>query len=166
MLNPFSAKQRARVRAFFGKPANIILVTFCALLSVLTLYPLILLFLETITVHAGKEVRATKLAVDAFSKYSFEQIFATAKYNYSKLTFYEPLLNTLAVSLTASFIAIFFGGAVAWLITRTNLKYKKFISGMNTPNTDAMMPLEVPAPTLTFLKKVCQKVASVQAGMM
>ena len=61
MINPFSAKQRARVRAFFGKPANVILVTFCAVLCVLTLYPLILLFLETITVHAGKEVRATKL---------------------------------------------------------------------------------------------------------
>ena len=44
MQNPFSAKQRARLRAFFSKPANIILVTFCVLLCMLTLYPLILLF--------------------------------------------------------------------------------------------------------------------------
>ena len=153
MLNPFSAKQRARVRAFFGKPANVILVVFCVVLCVLTLYPLILLFLETITVHAGKEVRATKLPVDAFSLYSLQQIFATSKFKYSQLTFYEPLLNTLAVALTASFIAILFGGVVAWLITRTNLKYKKFIS------TVFVFPYIMPAWTLatfwqTFFKNV------------
>lgn len=158
MSNPFSAKQRARVRAFFSKPANIILVTFCVVLCVLTLYPLILLFLETVTVHAGKEVRATKLPVGSFSLYSFKQIFATAKYQYSQLTFYEPLLNTLAVALTASFIAILFGGTVAWLITRTNLKYKKFIS------TVFVFPYIMPAWTLATFWQTFFKNVNVGAG--
>ena len=158
MLNPFSAKQRARVRAFFGKPANVILVVFCVVLCVLTLYPLILLFLETITVHAGKEVRATKLPIDAFSLYSFQQIFATSKFKYSQLTFYEPLLNTLAVALTASFIAILFGGVVAWLITRTNLKYKKFIS------TVFVFPYIMPAWTLATFWQTFFKNVNVGAG--
>ena len=158
MLNPFSAKQRARVRAFFGKPANVILVVFCVVLCVLTLYPLILLFLETITVHAGKEVRATKLPVDSFSLYSLQQIFATSKYKYSQLTFYEPLLNTLAVALTASFIAILFGGAVAWLITRTNLKYKKFISSV------FVFPYIMPAWTLATFWQTFFKNVNVGAG--
>ena len=127
MLNPFSARQRARVRAFFGKPANIILVAFCAVLSVLTLYPLILLLLETVTVHAGKEVTSIKLPRGSFTLYSLKNIFATSRFNYSQLTFYQPLFNTLAVALTASLIAILFGGGVAWLITRTNLKCKKFM---------------------------------------
>ena len=158
MLNPFSAKQRARVRAFFGKPANVILVVFCVVLCVLTLYPLILLFLETITVHAGKEVRATKLPVDAFSLYSLQQLFATSKFKYSQLTFYEPLLNTLAVALTASFIAILFGGVVAWLITRTNLKYKKFIS------TVFVFPYIMPAWTLATFWQTFFKNVNVGAG--
>lgn len=158
MINPFSAKQRARVRAFFGKPANVILVTFCIVLCVLTLYPLILLFLETLTVHAGKEVRATKLPVDAFSLYSLKQIFATAKFKYSQLTFYEPLLNTLAVALTASFIAILFGGTVAWLITRTNLKYKKFISSV------FVFPYIMPAWTLATFWQTFFKNVNVGAG--
>ena len=158
MLNPFSAKQRARVRAFFGKPANVILVAFCIVLCVLTLYPLILLFLETITVHAGKEVRATKLPVDSFSLYSLQQVFATSKYKYSQLTFYEPLLNTLAVSLTASFIAILFGGVVAWLITRTNLKYKKFISSV------FVFPYIMPAWTLATFWQTFFKNVNVGAG--
>ena len=158
MLNPFSAKQRARVRAFFGKPANVILVVFCVVLCVLTLYPLILLFLETITVHAGKEVRATKLPINAFSLYSLQQIFATSKFKYSQLTFYEPLLNTLAVALTASFIAILFGGVVAWLITRTNLKYKKFIS------TVFVFPYIMPAWTLATFWQTFFKNVNVGAG--
>ena len=39
-------------------------------------------------------------------------------------------MNTLAVSVTASFIAILFGGTVAWLVTRTDMKYKKFVSAV------------------------------------
>ena len=153
MLNPFTAKQRARLRAFFSKPANIILVSFCLVLCVLTLYPLILLMVETITVHAGKEARATKLGAGEFTLYSLGKIFAEAKNSYSQLTFYEPLLNTLAVAITASLIAILFGGGVAWLITRTNLKFKKFIS------TVFVFPYIMPAWTLatfwqTFFKNV------------
>ena len=153
MQNPFSAKQRARLRAFFSKPANVILVVFCVLLCMLTLYPLIVLFLETITVHAGKEARAVKLTAGDFTFYSLERIFATAKNQYSKLTFYEPLLNTIAVAVTASLISIVFGGSVAWLITRTNLKFKKFIS------TVFVFPYIMPAWTLatwwqTFFKNV------------
>ncbi len=153
MLNPFTAKQRARLRAFFSKPANIILVSFCLVLCVLTLYPLILLMVETITVHAGKEARATKLGAGELTLYSLGKIFAEAKNSYSQLTFYEPLLNTLAVAITASLIAILFGGGVAWLITRTNLKFKKFIS------TVFVFPYIMPAWTLatfwqTFFKNV------------
>ena len=158
MQNPFSAKQRARLRAFFSKPANIILVTFCALLCLLTLYPLILLFLETITVHTGKEMRAVKLPAGSFSLYSLERIFATSKNSYSRLTFYEPLLNTMAVAITASMISILFGGIVAWLITRTNLKFKKFIS------TVFVFPYIMPAWTLATFWQTFFKNVNVGAG--
>lgn len=153
MQNPFSVRQRAKLRAFFSKPANVILVVFCVVLCMLTLYPLIVLFLETVTVHAGKETRAVNLAAGDFTLYSLERIFATAKNKYSQLTFYEPLLNTLAVSITSSLISIIFGGGVAWLITRTNLKFKKFIS------TVFVFPYIMPSWTLatwweTFFKNV------------
>lgn len=158
MQNPFSAKQRARLRSFFGKPANVILVVFCAVLCMLTLYPLILLFLETITVHTGKEMRAVKLPAGSFSLYNLERIFLTSKNSYSRLTFYEPLLNTLAVAITASLISILFGGIVAWLITRTNLKFKKFIS------TVFVFPYIMPAWTLATFWQTFFKNVNVGAG--
>ena len=158
MQNPFSARQRARLKAFFGKPANVILVVFCVVLCMLTLYPLILLFLETITVHAGKEMRAVKQPAGSFTLYSLERIFATSKNSYSRLTFYEPLFNTLAVAITASLISILFGGIVAWLITRTNLKYKKFIS------TVFVFPYIMPAWTLATFWQTFFKNVNVGAG--
>ena len=158
MQNPFSAKQRARLKAFFGKPANVILVVFTVLLCMLTLYPLILLFLETITVHTGKEMRAVKLPAGSFSLYSLERIFATSKNAYSRLTFYEPLLNTLAVAITASMISILFGGIVAWLITRTNLRFKRFIS------TVFVFPYIMPAWTLATFWQTFFKNVNVGAG--
>lgn len=62
-----AARQWGRVRAFFSKPANVILVVFCVVLCLLTLYPLLLLMLETVTVHAGKEMRAVSQAEGTFT---------------------------------------------------------------------------------------------------
>ena len=153
-----AARQWGRVRAFFSKPANVILVVFCVVLCLLTLYPLLLLMLETVTVHAGKEMRAVSQAEGTFTLYSLQRLFATAKNSYSRLTFYQPLLNTLAVSITASCISIVFGGAVAWLITRTNLKFKRFIS------TVFVFPYIMPAWTLATFWQTFFKNVNVGAG--
>ena len=153
-----AARQWGRVRAFFSKPANVILVVFCVVLCLLTLYPLLLLMLETVTVHAGKEMRAVSQAEGTFTLYSLQRLFASAKNCYSRLTFYQPLLNTLAVSITASCISIVFGGAVAWLITRTNLKFKRFIS------TVFVFPYIMPAWTLATFWQTFFKNVNVGAG--
>ena len=147
------SRVKGKTRAWFSKPANVILLVFLVLLSVLTLYPMISMLLETTTVHLGREARLVKLAAGSRTWYHFVRLFATAENDYSWITFYQPLLNTLVVSISSSLIAILFGGSVAFLITRTNLKYKKFISGVFT------FPYIMPAWTLalfweTFFKNV------------
>ncbi len=125
-------------QTFLSKPANVILVIFFLLLCFLTLYPLLVLLLETITVHSGREARAVRLPKGAYTFYNFNRLLMTLDdggskgitYSNSWIQFYEPLLNTLAVAFTSSAVAILFGGAVAWFIARSNLKYKKFISGV------------------------------------
>ena len=123
---------KGRMRAWFSKPANIILLAFLLVLAVLTLYPLLSLMKETFTIHVGREARAAKQAAGEMSLYHFERLFATKENDYSWIQFYQPFLNTLSVSLSASAIAIAFGGVVAFLVTRTNLKYKKFVSAVFT----------------------------------
>ncbi|MBQ9264381.1 MAG: iron ABC transporter permease [Clostridia bacterium] len=147
------SRLKGRARAWFSKPANIILLFFLVTLTVLTLYPLLSMLTETFTVHLGREERATKLSIGAFTTYHFQRVFATSANDYSWIQFYKPLLNTLAVSVTSSVFAILFGGVVAFLVTRTNLKYKKFVSAVFT------FPYIMPSWTLalfweTFFKNV------------
>ncbi len=156
-------KQAGRARAWFSKPANIILLIFLVVLFFLTLCPLVSMLSETVTVHAGREARAVRslgLKKDDFTTYSFEKLLFTwndggdsIQLSNSYIQFLDPLLNTLAVSLTASFIAILFGGTVAFLITRTNIHYKKFVSSV------FVFPYIMPSWTLalfwqTFFKNV------------
>lgn len=138
-----------KLKNFFGKPANLILLFFAVVLVFLTLYPLITLLKETFTVHIGKEARAAKEVAGSLSLYSYKKLLmsfdsADITKSYSWIQFYGPLLNTLSVSFTASFISIFFGGIVAWLVTRTNIKAKKFIS------TVFVFPYIMPAWTLAL----------------
>lgn len=156
-------KQAGRLRAWCSKPANIILLVFLVVLFFLTLCPLVSMLSETVTVHAGREARAVRslgLKKDDFTTYSFEKLLFTwndgggnVQLSNSYIQFLDPLLNTLAVSLTASFIAILFGGTVAFLITRTNIYYKKFVSAV------FVFPYIMPSWTLalfwqTFFKNV------------
>ncbi|MDD4012223.1 MAG: iron ABC transporter permease [Sphaerochaetaceae bacterium] len=141
-----------KVVMFFSKPANVILVVFFVLLCMLTLYPLLTLVSETFTVHAGREATATKQARGSFTLYSFKKLLFTLddggsegfKESTSWIQFYSPLLNTMAVSITSSVIAIIFGGCVAWLVTRSNIKFKKFIS------TVFVFPYIMPSWTLAM----------------
>ena len=121
-----------RVAAWFSKPANLILFVFLCVLLVLTLYPVFSLLTETVTIHAGREARAAKQAAGDFSFYHFRRLFATSENNYSWIQFFEPFRNTLIVSLASSLIAIVFGGVVAFVVTRTNIKYTQFISAVFT----------------------------------
>ena len=153
-----------RTRAYFSNPANIILLVFFVTLCFLTLYPLLSMMVETITVHSGREARAVRslgLKSGDHTLNHFKKLLFTlddggemgVQYSTSWLQFYGPLLNTLAVSLTSSCIAILFGGTVAFLITRTNIRFKKFVS------TVFVFPYIMPSWTLalfwqTFFKNV------------
>ncbi len=146
-------RMKGRVRAWLSKPANIILLVFLITLTVLTLYPLLSMLSETVTIHVGREARAAKQTAGELSLYHFQRLFATAENDYSWIQFYQPFLNTLTVSLSSSMIAILFGGVVAFLVTRTNLKYKQFVSAVFT------FPYIMPSWTLalfweTFFKNV------------
>lgn len=113
------------VRTFFSKPANIILTSFFVVLAVLTLYPLVSLVFETLAVHP-MEVQIVGRRKGSTTGFHWTKLLLSGEYSYNN--FYKPLFNTLIMALAASIIAILFGGTVAWLVTRSNIRYKKFIS--------------------------------------
>ena len=130
-LNLDSMKLKAkkamnRGLSFFGLPANSILVIFGILLLILTFVPLIYVVIDSLTVHI-MEAPALGLTVGDFTFAHWEEVFAGRN---SLSYFRQPLGNSLFVSVLSCIFAVLFGGTVAYLVTRTNMPFKKFVSSV------------------------------------
>ena len=151
-----------RVRDFVTKPENIILLVTVVVLGFFTIYPVVLLVSNTLKVNIadlfypelfGKKVGS--LTTFHWRRMLFSDMSATY--------FWVPLKNAVVMSLLASIIAIIFGGVVAFLITRTDLKFKKFFS------TVFIFPYIMPSWTIaTFWINFFQnpKIGNYQSGML
>lgn len=117
-----------RIKAFFSKPANIILVIFAVLLALLTLYPLIELVRHTFVIHATDATIFPGTRKGDFSLKSWPKLLFTEANKYSFINFYKPMLNSITLAVLSALFALVLGGTVAWLVTRSNMKAKKFIS--------------------------------------
>ena len=131
-------------KTWFGMPANSILVIFGILLLFLTIAPLIYVIIDTFTVHMMEVPLIPNSKIGDFTIYHYKTLFASSK---SWHLFYKPLLNSLWTSALDCVFAILFGGVVAYLITRTNLKFKKLIS------TVFIFPYIMPQWTLALFWK-------------
>ena len=65
-----------RIKAFFSKPANILLVVFLAALVVLSLLPLITMLSNMFTIHIGTERKLYRMEVGSFTLKHFQRLFA------------------------------------------------------------------------------------------
>ena len=113
---------RNHVKVFLSKPANIILIIFATALCLLTLYPLTELVRHTFVVHATDMAVFPGLTKGTLTLKSWGKLLFTEANKYSLINFYEPMLNSILLSALSAIFALIFGGTVAWLITRTNLK--------------------------------------------
>jgi len=115
-----------RFRTFIKKPHNVILVALTLALAYLTLFPLISLIRDTFIVHPSEIMSVKQSKVGDVTLFHWRKVFLDGER--SLKLFYLPFWNTMKVSLFSSVIAIVLGGTVAWLVTRTNILFKKFIS--------------------------------------
>ncbi len=116
---------RNRFKSFIKKPHNIILVSLAFILTYLTIVPMITIILDTFTVHQAELMRVKGAKVGDFTLYHWGKVLFSSA---SRKIFYEPFINTLLVALGTCVIAITLGGSVAWLVTRTNMRFKGIIS--------------------------------------
>ena len=150
-----------RIKGFFSKPANVLLVVFLIALVVLSLLPLITMLSNMFTVHIGTEKKIYRLPVGSFTLKHFERLFAGD--DWSRVNFWTPLINSFIVACGSGVLGILVGGTVAWFITRSDLKCKSFISSV------FVFPYMMPAWTLAlFWTNMFQnsKVGGGNVGMM
>ncbi len=151
-----------KTREFFSTPANIILTVTVVVLGFFTVYPLYLLIKDTVTVNLADLMYPELLfkGVGSFTMFHWKRmLFSDMSANY----FWIPLKNAVLMSLLASIIAILYGGIVAFLITRTDMKGKKFISSV------FIFPYIMPSWTLaSFWKNFFQNpdIGNFQSGLL
>ena len=117
-------KQWNKVRTFFSKPYNVLLVIFIVVLSFLVVLPLLSIVRDTFIVHSQEKSRVGQ-AVGSFTTYHWNRAFSS---KYSKMLLWHPIRNSIVTSVWACVVAIFIGGSFAWLVSRSDMAWKKILT--------------------------------------
>lgn len=116
-----------RIRIFFSKPQNIILLIFGIMLTFSTVAPVIAIVRDTLQIHPGTIDQHLTGKASGYSLVNYVDLF-TSKLAMANL--WKPLLNTIFLAVLTCLISILYGGFFAFLVTRTNMKFKKYLSSI------------------------------------
>lgn len=114
-------------RNYLKKPQNAILVLLGIVLSFATIFPMVTIWLDTISIHAGSVDAQVSGRQAGYTLYNWIDIISG---RLARRNFWIPLQNTVLLSVLACLVAICFGGVFAYLITRTDMKAKKYLSNI------------------------------------
>lgn len=116
-----------KVRTFFSKPQNTILLLFGIILTLTTFVPIIAIVNDTFAIHPGTIDAHLAKKVTGYSVVNYVDLFTS---RLAKTNLWTPLINTVLLSVFACVISILYGGIFAFLVTRTNLKFKQYLSSI------------------------------------
>ena len=116
-----------KVKTFFSKPHNVILVLMGIVLTVTTVAPIIAIVEDTFKIHPGTiDAHLTGQAA-GYTVVNYIDLFTS---RLAKTNLWMPLLNTVLLAVGTCVVSILFGGVFAFLITRTNLAWRKYLSSI------------------------------------
>ncbi|MCR5325064.1 MAG: iron ABC transporter permease [Lachnospiraceae bacterium] len=116
-----------KIKTYFSKPQNIILLLFGVVLTFSTIAPIVAIINDTLKIHPGTIDQHLTGKVEGYSTINYIDLF-TSRLAASNL--WKPLLNTVLLAVFTCIISILFGGIFAFLVTRTNMRYKKYLSSI------------------------------------
>ena len=124
--NP-SAVRRNKVKTFFSKPHNVILLLMGIVLTVTTVAPIVAIVQDTFKIHPGTIDAYLSGKAQGYTLVNYIDLFTSSL---AKTNLWTPLLNTVLLSVGACVVSILFGGLFAFLITRTNMACRKYLSSI------------------------------------
>jgi iron(III) transport system permease protein len=116
-----------KIKTFLQKPEHIILVIFGVLLTLVTIVPMLTLLNDTFLIKPGSYSQFVTGRSSGYTFVNWVDLFAG---DISRANLYDPMKNSILLAIFASFGAILFGGIFAYLITRTNIAAKKYLSAI------------------------------------
>ena len=116
-----------KVRTFLSKPHNVILLVLGIILSFTTIAPIVSIFIDTFSIHTGSIDAHLTGKTSGYTLVNWIDLFTGSL---SRQNVWIPLRNTLLLAIFTCFGSILYGGVFAYLVTRTNLKCKKYLSSI------------------------------------
>ena len=124
--NP-AAVRRNKVKTFFSKPHNVILLLMGIVLTITTVAPIVAIVQDTFKIHPGTIDAYLAGTSQGYTLVNYTDLFTSPL---AKANLWTPLLNTVLLSVGSCIVAILFGGVFAFLITRINLSCRKYLSSI------------------------------------
>lgn len=134
------SRLRYRLSVLRHEPTHLLGVLLVVALLYLVLAPLIAVLSDSAQVQYGDEGQARQ-APGSLSSYYFWRVFRSPV---ARVLFWEPLLHTVVVALGVTVVAVVLGGSMAWLLTRTDVKGRKWLS------TALVVPYMLPSWTFAL----------------
>ena len=122
-----SAIRTNKVKTFFSKPHNVILLLMGLVLTVTTVAPIVAIVEDTFKIHAGTIDAYLTGQSSGYTAVNYIDLFTSSM---AKSNLWTPLLNTVWLAVGTCVVSILFGGLFAFLITRTNLAWRKYLSSI------------------------------------
>ena len=119
--------RRNKIKTFFSKPHNVILVLMGIVLTITTVAPIVAIVEDTFKIHPGTIDAHLTGQTSGYTLVNYIDLFTS---NLAKTNLWEPLWNTVLLAVGTCVVSILFGGLFAFLITRTNLAWRKYLSSI------------------------------------
>ncbi len=116
-----------KIKTFFSKPQNVILLLFGIVLTFTTFAPVAAIVKDTIQIHPGTIDAHLTGKTSGYSLVNYIDLFTSSL---AVKNLWIPLKNTFLLATYACIISIIYGGTFAFLVTRTNLSIKKYLSSI------------------------------------
>ena len=119
--------RRNKIKTFFSKPHNVILVLMGLVLTVTTVAPIVAIVEDTFKIHPGTIDAHLTGQTSGYTLVNYIDLFTSSL---ARTNLWEPLWNTVLLAVGTCVVSILFGGLFAFLITRTNLAWRKYLSSI------------------------------------
>ncbi|MBO5034739.1 MAG: iron ABC transporter permease [Oscillospiraceae bacterium] len=122
-----SAIFRNKLKTYFSQPYNVILLLFGIVVTVTTIAPILAIVKDTFSIHPGTIDQHLTGMTSGYTIVNWTDLFTSRM---AKTNLWTPLWNTVLLAVGTCVVAILFGGIVAFLVTRTNMAWRKYISSI------------------------------------
>ena len=100
---------------------------FGVVLTFSTVAPIVAIVQDTFKIHVGTIDQHLTGRTEGYTVVNYIDLFTS---RLARTNLWTPLLNTVLLAIFTCTISIIFGGLFAFLVTRTNMRYKKYLSSI------------------------------------